>query len=138
MGSKMLYHVLYSDKPLEEIVSTIAKNSTILGGQITRLSENSIKILNGKENVQFGFAADFDSVITVNPVENQRYDVMCNISWKMNTLSWICFIVGFFVFGILWVIPLLYLFIDPTKTYNNIFFITANQIGGRLSPYSMM
>lgn len=135
MPSKMLYQVIETVKSLDEVSTALKNNSTILGGQTVQLSNNSLRIVNGKEGVQFGFSADFDATITVNPKPENRYEIISNITWKMNTLSWICFIVGFFVFGILWVIPLLYLFIDPSKAYNNYVFMTGSNLGAKVSPF---
>ncbi len=134
MGSKMLFNVLNTDKPIEEITSAIQKSVMVLGGQIVRLNENTLRIVNGKEGVQFGFAADLDATINITSKPDNRYEVITNINWKMNTLTWICFIVGFFVFGILWIVPLLYLFIDPSKAYNNAIFMAANQTGAQYTP----
>lgn len=134
MGSKILFNVINSDRSAEEIVAAIQKSAMLLGGQVIRLNDTTLRIVNGKEGVQFGFSADFEATININPKPENRYEVISNVSWKMNTLSWVCFIVGFFVFGILWIIPLLHLFIDPSKNYNNIIFMAANQIGAQFTP----
>ena len=42
------------------------------------------------------------------------------IVWNPNPLVWICLVVGFFVFGILWVVAALYLFVDPAPVYNRL------------------
>lgn len=130
----MLFNVINSEKPNEEIILAIQKSAVVLGGQIVRLNENTLRIVNGKEGVQFGFAADLEATINIAQKPENRYEVVSNINWKMNTLSWVCLIVGLFVFGILWVIPLLYLFIDPAKAYNNVIFMAANQLGAQYTP----
>lgn len=135
MPSKLLYQIIETDKTLDEVSAALKNNAMTLGVEAVQLSNNSIRIVNGKEGVQFGFAADFDATITVNQKPENRYEVLSNITWKMNTLSWICLIVGLFVFGILWVIPLLFLFIDPSKAYNNYVFMAGSNLGAKVSPF---
>lgn len=118
MGTKVLFTQVHTSASLEQVVNTLAQVVTPLGGTVTKLN-NTLLINGGKEGVQFGFAADFDSQTIVQQTAANSYNVTTNIHWKMNTLTIICLIVGIFVFGILWVIPLLYLFIDPTTAYNN-------------------
>lgn len=118
MGSRVLYTNLISSASVEEVVDTLSTIVTPLGGT-SSIINNTLLIHDGKEGVQFGFTADFDSQIIVQQTAEDSYNIITNIRWKMNTLTIICLIVGFFVFGILWIIPLLYLFIDPSLPYNN-------------------
>jgi hypothetical protein len=118
MGSKVLFTQVHTSASLEQVVDTLAQTVTPLGGTVAKLND-TLQINGGKEGVQFGFAADFDSQTIVQKTAADTYNITMNIHWKMNTLTIICLIVGFFVFGILWIIPLLYLFIDPTTAYNN-------------------
>jgi hypothetical protein len=129
MGTKMLYQVFETMKPKEEVLTALEKSFMVSGGQVSRYGNSTIKVINGKEGVQFGFSADFDATVTVNQKDENKFDVVCNITWKMNSLSWISLIVGIFVFGVLWIIPLLYLFIDPASAYNRFLMMAANQIG---------
>jgi len=133
MGSKMLYQSFETERSQEEIMAALGKGLMFLGGQVSKIGNNTIMVVNGKEGIQFGFAADFESTITVNPKGERKFEVICNISWKMNTLAWICLIVGIFVFGILWIVPLLYLFIDPTSSYNKAILLASNQLGTNTS-----
>lgn len=118
MGSKVLFTQVHTNASLEQVIGSLSQTVTPLGGIVTKLN-NTLQINGGKEGVQFGFAADFDSQTIVQQTEANSYNITMNIHWKMNTLTIICLIVGFFVFGILWIIPLLYMFIDPTTAYNN-------------------
>lgn len=118
MGSKVLFTQIRTSAPLEQVVDTLSQTVTPLGGIVTKLN-NTLLINGGKEGVQFGFTADFDSQTIVQQTAVDSYNITMNIHWKMNTLTIICLVVGIFVFGILWIIPLLYLFIDPTTAYNN-------------------
>lgn len=118
MGSKVLFTQVHTNASLEQVIDTLSQTVTPLGGIVTKLN-NTLHINGGKEGVQFGFAADFDSQTIVQQTAADSYNITMNIHWKMNTLTIICLILGIFVFGILWIIPLLYLFIDPTTAYNN-------------------
>ncbi len=118
MGSKMVFHQIESNKPIEEIVEAATKALSPLGGQINP-TVNGLQIIQGKNNIQFGFAADFDAILLINKSNSDKYTLNCTISWKMSTVTIACLIIGLFVFGILWIVPLLYLFIDPSQQYQN-------------------
>ena len=118
MGSKMVFYQFESDKSIEEVREAAIKAFTPLGGQISPLG-NGLKIKDGKNGVQFGFAADFDATFSINESKPGKFDLNCSINWKMSTVSIICLVVGLFVFGILWIVPILFLFIDPSQVYQN-------------------
>lgn len=121
MGSKMLFFQFNSSHSLSEVQDAAYKSFVPLGGQVIKTG-NGLSIKEGKEGIQFGFAADFDSTLLINHSNPDHYDLSCTINWKMNTLTIICLVVGAFVFGILWIIPLLYLFINPSTIYNEALF----------------
>ena len=116
MGSKMVIHQIESKKTIEEITSAATKALSPLGGQINPLG-NGLQIIQGKNNVQFGFAADFDAMLLINQTGPDKYTLNCTINWKMSAATIACLIIGFFVFGILWIVPLIFLFIDPSQQY---------------------
>jgi len=118
MGSKVLFTQVNTSASIGEVVDALAQALAPLGGEIAKLN-NIIQINNGKEGVQFGFSGDFESQALVQEAAPNQYNITLNIRWKMNKLTIICLIVGFFVLGILWIVPILYLFIDPTSAYNN-------------------
>jgi hypothetical protein len=117
MGSKTLFFQIESPQPIAEIQEAAIRAFMPLGGQIMKMG-NGLEITQGKEGVQFGFSADFDASLMIREDSPQHFELMCTVNWKMNSLSWVCLIVGIFVFGILWIIPLLSLFIDPSGVYN--------------------
>lgn len=121
MGSKTLFFQFSSPHTLEQVQEAGFKAFLPLGGQITKLG-NGLRIIQGKEGIQFGFSADFDTSLTINQTKEEQFDLICAVNWKMNSLSIACLIIGFFVFGILWIIPLLSLFIDPSGKYNQALF----------------
>jgi hypothetical protein len=117
MGSKTLFFQLESQKSLAEVQEAASRAFMPLGGQIMQMG-SGLEIKQGKQGVQFGFAADFDASLMTRESSPQHYELMCTVNWKMNALSWVCLVVGLFAFGILWIIPLLTLFIDPSGAYN--------------------
>lgn len=129
MGSKTVFFQFSSPHSLEEVQDAAYRAFSPLGGQIMKLG-NGLSIKDGKEGVQFGFTADFDANLIMNQPKPEQYDLVCTINWKMNTLSIACLVIGIFVFGILWIIPLLHLFIDPSSLYqqamHNIPYILEN------------
>lgn len=118
MGSKILYTQVKTSASLEQVVDNLAQCLLPLGGAIAK-SSNTVQLEGGKEGVQFGFTADFSSQAVVQQTDNNTFNITMNVQWKMSTLTIICLIVGIFVFGILWIVPLLFLFVDPSTVYNN-------------------
>jgi hypothetical protein len=116
MGSKSVFFQFSTPHSLEEIIDAAQRSFLSLGGQVTKVG-NGLSIKDGKEGVQFGFTADFDATLMISQPKPEQYDLVCTINWKMNTLTIACLVVGFIVFGILWIIPLLHLFIDPRSQY---------------------
>ena len=68
--------------------------------------------------MNFAFTANFTTDVTITPVSDDVYNIACNVNWKMNSLTIACLIIGVFVFGVLWIVPALHLFIDPSNVYN--------------------
>jgi hypothetical protein len=99
----------------------------MLGGQVMAAGETTF-IKGGSQNVQFAFAADFKTTITVQHSQPGSYNVIANVEWSPNTIFWVCLVIGFFVFGILWIVPVLYFFIDPTNAYQQFFFLIDSKL----------
>ncbi len=117
MGSKILYTQVRTSASLEQVVDSLAQCLLPLGGAISK-SNNVVQLEGGKEGVQFGFTADFSSHAVVQLSGTDTFNITMNIQWKMNTLTIICLIVGVFSAGILWIVPLLFFFVDPASVYN--------------------
>lgn len=92
-----------------------------LGGT---MMENAagVQVTQGTSGVSFAFAANFDAMINIRQSAQNKYEFLGTVNWSPNGLFWACLIIGFFVFGILWIVPILYLFIDPTQAYQQAFF----------------
>jgi len=87
-----------------------------LGGTILEFGDG-FQLKGGNNRINFAFNADIEAIITVRENLPNKFDLFAAINWKPNGFFLGCLIIGFFVFGILWIIPLLYLFIDPSQAY---------------------
>lgn len=121
MGNKMVYYSMETDRPIEQVREALKNSLMLLGGTIYQQGDG-FQVQDGVNGVNFAFAAKFDAIINVRPTAPNRYEFFGNVNWSPNGLFWACLIIGFFVFGILWLVPLLYLFIDPTSAYQAAFF----------------
>ena len=120
MGSKIVIHQIESKKSMNDVRNAAIKAFTPLGGQISPL-EDGLQIVQGKNNIQFGFAADFDAILNIVETKPEKFALNCTVNWKMSGTTIACLVIGFFVFGILWIVPLLYLFIDPKPSISKCF-----------------
>jgi len=116
MGSKTVFYTMDSDKSVEQVRDAAKKSLLFLGGTLLEQREG-FQIKQGTNGVNFAFAANFDALINVRQSAPNKYEFFATINWSPNSVFWVCLIIGFFVFGILWIIPLLYLFIDPSPAY---------------------
>lgn len=117
MGSKLLINQARTNKGKDAVVQAVAKSLSIVGGTQVQ-HPTGIQIIDGKEGVNFAFTANFTTDVTITPVSDDVYNIACNVNWKMNSLTIACLIIGIFVFGVLWIVPALHLFIDPSNVYN--------------------
>lgn len=125
MGNKTVFYQVDSDKSLEEVKVATQKALSMMGGMILDRGDG-FQINQANKNINFSFTADFETFVSIRESKPGKYDILVSASWKPNALFWICLIVGFFIFGILWIVPLLYLFIDPTSAYQQALFTVNN------------
>jgi hypothetical protein len=116
MGSKTLYSQVVTEKSPDEIKKAMREAFRSLGGTMQE-TPSGIEIKQGVNGIDFTFAADFTAQVNLRHVKENKYEIECQIQWKLNALSIICLAVGIFVFGILWIVPILYLFIKPEDAY---------------------
>lgn len=116
MGSRTLYAQLVTEKPPHEIQEAIKTAFRSVGG-IMQETPSGLDIKQGTNGVNFAFTADLWAHVGLRNIRENVYEIECTVQWKMNALSIICLIVGFFIFGILWIVPLLYLFVKPDDAY---------------------
>ena len=74
-------------------------------------------IVSGIQGVNFGSTANIRATISIKALKAGHYRIECIIDWSPSAVVWICLIVGIFVFGILWLVALLYLFVNPDAPY---------------------
>jgi len=116
MGSKTLFTQVASEKSIDDVKVALKQAFQSVGGLMIE-SPRGIEINQGVNGVSFAFAADVSAQVNIRQVNDRLYEIECTVSWKMSALSIICLIVGLFMFGILWIVPLLYLFVNPEFSY---------------------
>ena len=121
MGSSTVMHSINSEASLKDIRDATRKSMLFLGGTLVEYGEG-FQLKGGNNGVNFAFSADLEALINVRESSPNKFDILATINWKPNGLFWACLIIGFFVFGILWIVPLLYIFIDPTQAYQQMLF----------------
>jgi hypothetical protein len=121
MGSKTVFFSLETNKSIEQIWQAIKESHVLLGGTVYQQG-NGLQIKQGTAGVSFAFAANFDAFVNLRQSGENKYEIITTINWSPNGLLWACLVIGFFVFGILWIVPLLYLFIDPSQVYQQALF----------------
>lgn len=133
MGTKTVFYTIESENSLAEMKAKIKQSLLFLGGTLVDY-DAGFQLKQGTNGVNFAFAANFEAMINVRQSAPNKYEIWCAINWSPNTLFWICLAVGIFVFGILWIVPILYLFIDPTSAYQNALFRIQSMTSGA-NPY---
>lgn len=128
MGNKTVFYTLETDKSLPQVREAAKKSLMFLGGTLFEQGDG-FQVKQGTNGVNFAFAANVEAFVNVRQSASNKYEFFGTINWSPNTLFWVCLIVGIFVFGMLWIVPLLYLFIDPSQAYQQALF----RIQGMLS-----
>ncbi len=121
MGSKTVMYSLESDSSLEEVKNALKRSLIFLGGSMMDMGEG-IQITQGVNEVKYAAGASLKAIITIQNPQPGKFNFFANITWSPNGVFWICLVVGFFVFGVLWIVPFFYLFIDPTPAYQQAFY----------------
>lgn len=116
MGSRALYAQVVTEKSPDEIKTAIKNAFRSVGGTMQE-TPSGIEIRQGVNGVNFAFSADLAAQVNVRHIKEKAYEIECAIQWKMNALSIVCLVVGYFAFGILWIVPILCLFINPENAY---------------------
>ena len=116
MGSKSLYAQITTNQDQSGIWQAISTALTAVGGRQEPVP-GGLKIKEGKLGVNFGFTLETEAVIGLRDLGSNRYEIECHLKWKPASIVWICLIVGFFIFGILWIVGLLYLLAKPSEPY---------------------
>ena len=116
MSSKSLYAQITTNQDQSGIWQAISTALTAVGGRQEPVP-GGLKIKEGKLGVNFGFTLETEAVIGLRDLGSNRYEIECHLKWKPASIVWICLVVGFFVFGILWIVGLLYLLAKPGEPY---------------------
>jgi len=121
MGSTTVMHSINTEASLQDIRDATKKSLLFLGGTLSEYGEG-FQLKGGNNGVNFAFTADIDALVNIKENSPSKFDIIATINWKPNGAFWACLIIGFFVFGILWIIPFLYIFVDPSQAYQQMLF----------------
>ena len=116
MGSRTLYAQVVTEQPPARIQEAIQTAFRSVGGTM-QTTPGGVEIRQGVVGVSFAFTADLTAHVNLRQVKENVHEIECALNWKPNALSIICLVIGFFVLGILWVVPALYLFFKPEDAY---------------------
>jgi hypothetical protein len=116
MGTKILYQQINTTKSVEEIKSALKKAFQPLEGTLMGTS-HGVTVIQGKKGLPYGFTADLRAETQIRQIAANRFEIECDLTTHLNTLGWICVILGPLGGGLPWIIPLLYLFVKPEKVY---------------------
>jgi hypothetical protein len=118
MPSKTVFTQVKTTQSLEEVVDAVQVALRRLGGQVLPRG-STIEIIDGNAGISFAFLAKFQAFVSINQNKKKEnvFDIDCQIRWSPNSIFWICFIAGFCLFLVTWIINVLYLFIDPIPSY---------------------
>ena len=114
--NRSIQTIITTEKTPEEIREAVRRAFYSVSGQIID-TKDAIIIEQGTLGVSCAFSINMMAFIHLWRIKENTYRLECYLQWKWNALSWICFVVGWFVLGILWVVPLCTLFFNPLPTY---------------------
>lgn len=120
MGNKTIFYTLETDKSLSEVKEATKRSLMFLGGTLYEQGD-TFQIKQGANGVNFAFTANIEAVINLRQSTPGKYEFFGTLNWSPNAMFWICLIAGF-VIVIPWLIPLLYLFIEPSNAYQQALF----------------
>jgi hypothetical protein len=116
MGSAILNHVIVTDQPVDQVFEATRRSLDLLGG-LTTPTSTGFWVVQGVQGASFGFTSNTTADIQVRQLDARRYEVVARVNWQASAVVIVCMIVGFFVFGILWLVGLFYLLYNPTVIY---------------------
>ena len=128
MGSKTVFHTLETDKSLPQVREALMRSLMFLGGTLTGQGDG-FQVMQGVNGTSLAFTAKMEAFVNVRQSAPNKYEFFGTLNWSPNGLVWACLIIGFFVFGILWIVPLLYQFVNPVQAYQQALFRVQGMLG---------
>ena len=112
-----VYRRIKTTQPADQVFAAVEDSLRIaVGGTIHRV-ENTIKVIDGTNNLNFSFVGDLSAEITLTQPSAGVIDMAGTITLKANAVFWICGIVGLFCLWFLWIANVLYFTMDPRSNY---------------------
>ena len=128
MASKTVFYTMETDKPLPQVRDALMRSLMFLGGTLVGQGDG-FQVKQGVNGVGLAFTANVEAFVNVRQSAPNKYEFFGTLNWSPNGLVWACLIIGFFVFGILWIIPLLYQFVNPVQAYQQALFRVQGMLG---------
>jgi hypothetical protein len=125
MSERYLSAYIQSQKSLLEIKNDAMHIFKSVGG-MKMDTPLGFQIINGKFGVQMGFVANLTAVISIHQIKENNYEIQLFLSWNWASFMWVMLVLGFLSGGTLWLGLLLYLFFDPSQTYNQMLYRLLN------------
>lgn len=129
MGAAMVGVTINSPVSQIQLIDALGASLRSLGGLVTRTA-SGLHVSGGSLGVNFAFTAKTEAQFDVRQVAPDRFEVTGSLQWSPAAVVWICMVVGFFIFGILWLVGLLYLFYNPTQAYQACLLGLQNSVAG--------
>ena len=127
MGSATVGVTINSSLTQDQVIDGLGASLRSLGGLVTR-TPTGVIITDGALGVNFAFTARTQAQIDVRQIAADRFEVTGNLHWSPAAVVWICLVVGFFIFGILWLVGLFYLFYNPSQAYQGALLTLQNAL----------
>ncbi|HEX2832834.1 MAG TPA: hypothetical protein VHW00_07455 [Thermoanaerobaculia bacterium] len=112
-----IYRRLVTNESADVVYAALEHSLRMTVGGSVHREGNTIWVVNGKTNVNFGFVAEIRAQITLTQPEPGIVDISGVIRLSPNSFFWICAVAGFFCLWFLWVFNIFYFVMDPRPHY---------------------
>jgi hypothetical protein len=102
-----------TDKSISEVVEATVRTLRRSGGSVTGTG-NTIGVTDASGLGSFSFMCHIDGQGRVVEREPGLYRIEFDLTKRPNGIFWICLFLGWCAFGLLWLVNVLYLFVDST------------------------
>jgi hypothetical protein len=102
-----------TDKSIEEVVDATVRTLRRSGGSITNTG-TSVQVTDASGLGSFSFMCHIDGQGRVVEREPGLYRLEFELTKRPNTIFWLCLFLGWCAAGLLWLVNVLYLFVDGT------------------------
>jgi hypothetical protein len=128
-----VYRRITTSEPPDVVYSAVEQSLRMtVGGSVMR-EGNTFRVVNGKNNLNFGFVAEISAQIALTQPAPGTIDIAGTVTLSPNAFFWICAIAGFFCLWFLWVFNIFYFVMDPRPNYQSA--LDRVQFGPAAAPF---